>query len=126
MRAKLMNPTSHSRFVPPAGRRHRPAVGSAYLVTLLALVVLTMLALSLSVVTQSEMLIGSNERTIQRVFYAADSGISIATANALVAAGMALGLIWGLATEASALGTYVLAAVAAAARSPSTLMASPS
>ena len=81
-----MTPTSHSRFVKPPGRRPRPAVGSAYLVTLLALVVLTMLALSLSVVTQSEMLIGSNERTIQRVFYAADSGISIATANALVAA----------------------------------------
>ena len=83
-----MKTTLNSRFVAPPGRRRRPrrAAGSAYLVTLLALVVLTMLALSLSLVTQSEMLIGSNERTVQRVFYAADSGISIATANALVAA----------------------------------------
>ncbi len=74
--------TSQSR-----SRRHpRAAVGSAYLITLLALVVLTLLALSLSLVTQSELMIGSNERTIQRLFYAADSGVSIATANALVSA----------------------------------------
>ena len=64
----------------------RPQSGSAYIVTLLALVVLTIVGLSLALVTQSEMLIGSNERTIQKVFYAANSGISIATANALVSA----------------------------------------
>jgi Tfp pilus assembly protein PilX len=89
MRATLMKKsTVDCRFVSPPGRRRqlRPSAGSAYLVTLLAMVVMTMLALSLSLVTQSELLIGSNERTIQRVFYAADSGISIATANALVAA----------------------------------------
>ena len=89
MKAKLMNKqTPDSRILSRPGRRRRPrpAAGSAYLVTLLALVVMTMLALSLSLVTQSELLIGSNERTIQRVFYAADSGVAIATANALVAA----------------------------------------
>lgn len=74
------------RSLPAQRRWPRASAGSAYLVTLLALVVLTIMALGLSVVTQSEMLIGSNERTIQRVFYAADSGISIATANALVSA----------------------------------------
>lgn len=77
---------ARSRFSPASRRRPRVSAGSAYLVTLLALVVLTIMALGLSRVTQSEVLIGSNERTIQRVFYAADSGISIATANALVSA----------------------------------------
>ena len=80
------NSPARSRSLPARRRRPRAAAGSAYLITLLALVVLTIMALGLSVVTQSEMLIGSNERTIQRVFYAADAGISIATANALVAA----------------------------------------
>ena len=79
------SPCRH-RSLPARHRRARTPAGSAYLVTLLALVVLTIMALALSLVTQSEMLIGSNERTIQRVFYAADSGISIATANALVRA----------------------------------------
>ena len=63
----------------------RSQAGSAYIVTLLALVVLTIVGLSVSLITQSEMLIGSNERTIQKTFYAANSGISIATAYALVA-----------------------------------------
>ena len=85
MKAKRMTMQALSTRSASPPRRPRPAVGSAYLITLLALVVLTMLALSLSLVTQSELLIGSNERTIQRVFYAADSGIAIATANALVA-----------------------------------------
>jgi Tfp pilus assembly protein PilX len=69
---------SRSRAV----RRDRQR-GSAYLITLLALVVLTIIGLSLSVVTQTEMQIGANERTVQRIFYAADSGISVATARAL-------------------------------------------
>lgn len=64
-------------------RRHTRQQGSAYLVTLLALVVLTIIGLSLSVITQTEMQIGANERTVQRVFYAADSGISVATSRAL-------------------------------------------
>lgn len=89
MKAKpIGNEISSRRLASPRPRRRRlrPAAGSAYLIALLALVVLTMLALSLSLVTQSELLIGSNERTVQRVFYAADSGVAIATANALVAA----------------------------------------
>ena len=65
-------------------RAPAPQRGSAYVVTLLALVVLTILALSLTLVTQSEMQIGSNERVIQRVFYAADAGIAVSTARALV------------------------------------------
>ena len=71
-------------------RRHsRPGArsnerGSAYLITLLALVVLTILGLTLALVTQTELQIGGNERLITRAFYAADSGIDIALSRALV------------------------------------------
>lgn len=58
--------------------------GSAYIITLLALVVLTILGLTLALVTQTELQIGGNERLVTRVFYAADSGIDIATSRALV------------------------------------------
>jgi Tfp pilus assembly protein PilX len=68
------------------GRRadaRRGERGSAYLITLLALVVLTILGLSLVLVTQSEVQVGANERTTNRTFYAADSGFHIVTAEAL-------------------------------------------
>jgi Tfp pilus assembly protein PilX len=68
-------------------RSHRPrAAGSAFVITLLVLVILTVLGLALTVVTQTEMQLGANERTVSRVFYAADSGIALATARALVTA----------------------------------------
>jgi len=70
----------------PAARRPRPESGSAYLVTLLILVVLTIIGLSLTLVTQTEMQIGANERSIQRVFYVSDAGIAVSTARALIAA----------------------------------------
>jgi hypothetical protein len=62
---------------------HPAEAGSAYIITLLALVVLTILALSLALVTQTEVQVGSNERTVNRIFYAADSGLGIAAAEAL-------------------------------------------
>ncbi len=65
-------------------RRQAAEVGSAYIVTLLALVVLTILALSLTLITQSEMQIGTNERIVQRIFYAADAGVAASVARALV------------------------------------------
>lgn len=58
--------------------------GSAYMMALLVLVVLTILGLALVLVTQSEMSIGSNELTLQRTFYEAESGVAIATARVLV------------------------------------------
>jgi hypothetical protein len=58
--------------------------GSAYIVTLLALVVLSIMGLSLVLVTQTEMQVGSNERTLNRVFYSADAGTRVAIARALV------------------------------------------
>jgi hypothetical protein len=68
--------------------RHRPVrraeAGSAYIVVLLVLVVLTIFGIALSLITQTEMQVGTNERTLNRVFYAADAGISLAIAKALV------------------------------------------
>lgn len=58
--------------------------GSAYMAVLLVLVILTIFGLCLSLITQTEMQVGSNERTLSRVFYAADAGIEMATAKALV------------------------------------------
>jgi len=58
--------------------------GSAYLVALLGLVVLTLLGLTLSVITQTEMRMGANDRVMQRVFYAADSGFGVSVSRALV------------------------------------------
>jgi hypothetical protein len=62
----------------------RSEAGSAYVITLLALVVLTILALSLALVTQTEVQVGSNERTVSRTFYSADSGLGISVAEALL------------------------------------------
>lgn len=57
--------------------------GSAYITTLLALVVLSILALALALMTQTEVQIGSNEKTVSRSFYAADSGLGVAAAQVL-------------------------------------------
>jgi hypothetical protein len=65
----------------PCSRRGE--AGSAYIITLLALVVLTILALSLALVTQTEVQVGANEKTINRTFYATDSGLGIAAAEVL-------------------------------------------
>ena len=57
--------------------------GSAYLISLLALFLLSIVGLSLIVVTQAELQIGANESQANRVFFAAESGISHSTARAL-------------------------------------------
>lgn len=58
--------------------------GSAYIVALLLLLLLTVIGLSLSLVTQNELQIGANEKLINRVFYAADAAISESTSRALI------------------------------------------
>jgi hypothetical protein len=62
----------------------RREAGSAYLVALLALVLLSMIGLAIVLVTQTELQIGGNERVLYRTFYSSDSGIAVATAKALV------------------------------------------
>lgn len=61
----------------------RREVGSAYLVVLISLVVLTIMGLSLATITGLEMEVGANERGVTRVFYSADSGIHVSLAHAL-------------------------------------------
>lgn len=63
----------------PKGER-----GSAYIVALLLLLLLTVIGLSLALVTQNEQQIGANEKLINRVFYAADAAIMESTARALI------------------------------------------
>lgn len=62
----------------------RTEEGSVYILSLLVLLILTVVGLTLSLVTQSEMQIGVNERLSQAAFYNANSGIDLATAKALV------------------------------------------
>lgn len=76
--------------IPQPTTRHRPWIGgaseagSAYALALMALLVLTVLGLSLAAITQMEMLLGAAERTRLKVFYAAESGLAVATARTLV------------------------------------------
>jgi len=62
---------------------HREA-GSVYVLALLVLLILTIVGLALSLVTQTELQIGANERMTQQAFYATNAGIDVATAKALV------------------------------------------
>lgn len=65
-------------------RQHRRGErGSAYVIALLALVVLTILGLTLAFVTQTEVQVGAADRTVNRTFYSADSGLGVAAAQAL-------------------------------------------
>jgi len=58
--------------------------GSAYIIALLALVVLSIIGLSLTLMTQSELLMGANEITTTKIFYEAQAGIGDATGRALL------------------------------------------
>lgn len=70
-------------MMPRRHQRRRPAAerGSAYLVALLVLVLLTIFGLSLAIITQTEVQIGRSEKALTRVFYASDSGLAISVAR---------------------------------------------
>ena len=76
--------TMHRKPSDPPVPQRRGEAGSAYIIALLVLVVLTIIGLALTLVTQTEVQIGANERTVNRTFYAADSGIAVAVAKVLV------------------------------------------
>lgn len=57
--------------------------GSAYLIVLLVLFVLTTLGLTVTLVTQVEILSAGQERTMEKVFFAAESGFQLSVANAI-------------------------------------------
>lgn len=56
-------------------RAHRHQRGSAFILALIVIMLLTILGLSLAVVTETEMQLGSTERTIDRQHFAAESGL---------------------------------------------------
>lgn len=58
--------------------------GSALLIAILAMVFLTVIGLTLAMVTETEMLIGTNDQIAQENFVAAESGVAAATAQLLV------------------------------------------
>lgn len=62
-------------------RRRRAQRGSAFILVLMALIVLTIFGLALASITQSELNIGSNERTSARTFYASEAGMALLTAR---------------------------------------------
>jgi hypothetical protein len=67
-------------------RRARHEEGSAYILSLLVLVLLAVIGMSLALTTQTELQIGANERISTRVFYAGDTGVEVAAARSLAAA----------------------------------------
>lgn len=73
----------HPRLEPPNSGR-RSEAGSAYVLVLMVLVLLGTLALSLAAVSQNEVILGGHDLQSQRVLYAAESGIHLAAARALV------------------------------------------
>ncbi|MCB1035379.1 MAG: hypothetical protein KDD47_16260 [Acidobacteria bacterium] len=58
----------------------RGEAGSAYIVVLLVLLLLTIFGLSLVLITHTERQIGANERDAGREFFAAESGVAVAIA----------------------------------------------
>ncbi len=70
-----------------APNHNRKEQGSAYLIALLGLMVLTIVGITLASVTTTEMEIGLNERQATRAFYSAEAGIGVAIARSLVQGG---------------------------------------
>jgi Tfp pilus assembly protein PilX len=63
--------------------------GSAYILVLMVLLVLTLLGLVLAFITQSEVEVGANERNANRVFYGTEAGITAAVNNLSLASSRA-------------------------------------
>jgi len=82
MRCSLLEPRSDSRRRAVA----RAQEGSAYLMVLLVMVVLSSIGLSLSFITETESQIGATERTLQRVLYTAEWGMDASASRALAIA----------------------------------------
>ncbi len=76
-----MSETRTQRPVPPSRRES----GSAYLATLLLLVLLTLIGLSLAVITQTEVFIGGSEKLTTRTYYNAASGVHLMNTYKMVA-----------------------------------------
>ncbi len=64
--------------------RRRAEDGSAYIIALMVLVVLSLLGLGLALVSQTELQIGSNELTTHRALYNAESGVALGLARKMI------------------------------------------
>jgi len=64
---------------PPAGDRRRGERGAALVVAILVLAILTVIGIALMLITSTESRIAANEWSVNRAFYASDSGIRWAT-----------------------------------------------
>lgn len=91
-----------------AVRRRRREGGSAYIVALLVLVLLTIFGMSLALITQTESQIGAAEKVATRTLFAADSGFGLAVARKQVTSAEAA-TTYDIHTRAA--GGYMLAAV---------------
>ena len=78
-----LSSSSDSNDAKPFVKKRSSEEGSAYVIALMILFVLTVIGISLTLVTQTEALVGSQERAIQSVFYAAEGGLSTGVARAL-------------------------------------------
>lgn len=78
------HPSGTSRMARPPRRPPRGEAGNTFVIVLLAVFVLTLVGLALAFVTETEMQLGANERVLERVLTAADTGVGVATAKALV------------------------------------------
>ena len=57
--------------------------GSAYIIALLVLLVLSILGLSLALISQTELRLGANELTAHRALYGSEAGVHLAVARVL-------------------------------------------
>lgn len=74
-------------MIPIVGRPgpiRRTEAGSAYMIVISALAVLSLVGLAVIAVSQTEFQIGAAERLANPTFYAADSAVGVATAQAVV------------------------------------------
>ena len=82
-----MNHADHRPTTPTRLPSQAPGEnGSAYLMVLLVILVLSSIGLSLATITRTEAEIGASERGLQRIFYTADWGMDASAARALAAA----------------------------------------
>ena len=79
MRPCLPDRTRQSRTRQSRNREQ----GSAYIITLLVLAILSIVGLSLALIGQTEIQIGANEMTANKVFYPADAGIGVSVARVM-------------------------------------------
>lgn len=70
------------RALPRSAPRHE--AGSAYLIAIMVMLLLTVIGLSLATVSSTESLIGANERMIQQTLFAADAGLHFAASRLLI------------------------------------------